>query len=143
LESSKNLIELEADELAQYLVCGINRVDFDAKYPTTIHFEPTKHENALYVSQADIRNLVQKLNFKGNSNYKSYITALQDHEVLSHKNDHRISGQRLGYQILRSPEYYTVTPSGVLPVDEARVPSFTKRSVLDTTSTANGQIVFE
>jgi hypothetical protein len=74
--SSKNLIELEADELAQYLVCGINRVDFDAKYPTTIHFEPTKHENALYVSQADIRNLVQKLNFKGNSNYKSYITCV-------------------------------------------------------------------
>ena len=141
--SSKSLIELEADEFAQYLVCGIHRTDFDAKYPTTIHFSPTKHGDSLYASQADIRDLVQKLNFKGHSNYKSYITVLQDQGVLSHKNDHRISGQRLGYQILRSPDYYAVTVSGVLPVLGTAVSSVSKLSILEMTSTANGRVMFE
>lgn len=141
--SSKSLIELEADELAQHLVCGIHRVDLDAKYPTTIHFTPTVADGSLYVQQQDLRELVQKLNFKGHGNYKAYITVLQDQEVLSHRNDHRISNQRLGYQILRSPEYYTTTASGVLAVEEVVVTSSSRYAILETTSTSDSGIVLE
>jgi hypothetical protein len=141
--SSKSLIELESDELAQYLVCGLNRVDATAKYPVTIHFKPIRYDGSLYVPQGDLRELVQKLNFKGHSNYKSYITVLQDQGVLSHKNDHRTTNQRLGYQILRSPDYYTTTVSGVLAVEEVMIASPLKCSILDETSTANGWVIFE
>jgi hypothetical protein len=139
--SSKNLIELEAEELAQYLVCGINRVDLSAKYPTTIYFEPIQSNGSLYVPQAELRDLVQRLNFKGHSNYKSYITVLQDQGVLSHKNDHRVSNQRLGYQILRKPDYYT-TVSGVMAAEETVVSLPSRLSILETTSTANGRVFF-
>ncbi len=142
--SSKNLIELEAEELAEYLVCGIHRVDINAKYPTTINFSPTKVDGKLYVQQQDLRDLIQKLNFKGHSNYKAYITVLQDQRILSHLYNHRVSNQRLGYQIRRSPEYYTTTASGVMAVEDVAMPSSPlKCSVLASTSTSNGRIVFE
>lgn len=141
--SSKSLIELEADELAQHLVCGIHRVDLDAKYPSVISFRPTVADGSLYVQQQDLRELVQKLNFKGHGNYKAYITVLQDQEVLSHRNDHRVSNQRLGYQILRSPEYYATTASGILAVEEVAVSTASRYAILETTSTSDSGIALK
>lgn len=140
--ASKSLIELEAEELAQYLVCGYQRNDGSLLYPKTYSFSPVMAAGGLYVQQQDLRELVQKLNFKGHSNYKSYITVLQDHGVLSYKNDNRVSGQRLGYQILRKPEYYT-TASGSIAAEEGVITSSAGLSICHTTSSSNGRVVFE
>jgi hypothetical protein len=143
--SSKNLIEMEAEELAQYLVCGIHRSDESTRYPKTIYFQPTKVDGALYVQQQDIRDLVVKLGFKGIANYKAYVTALQDQGVLSHKNDFRVSSQRLGYQILRSPDYYTATVSGIMPVnaDATSNTAPAKCGILGMPTTSSGIRIFE
>jgi hypothetical protein len=144
--SSKTLIESEAEELAQYLVCGINQMNLSQTRPSAIQFKPKDVDGGLYVLQQDIRDLVDQLRFKGNTNYKAYVTVLQDQGVISYKNDHRVSNQRLGYQILRSPDYYTTTASGVLPVDSEQGSSSVNRpkcAVLECPTTPRNQSIFE
>ncbi|MBU0507774.1 hypothetical protein KKH27_02910 [bacterium] len=141
--SSKSLIEMEAEELAQHLVCGIHRVDTSTPYHKTIYFSPIAVDGSLFVQQQDLRELIQKLNFKGIANYKAYITALQDQGVLSHRNNHRISNQRLGYQILRSPDYYTATDSGGLPVEEVMDSTALRNAILEVPSISSDTRIFE
>ncbi|MFH1514912.1 MAG: primase-helicase family protein [bacterium] len=107
--SSKTSVDTETEELARYLVCGISEVDpYNINAPC-IHFEPTKHEGGLYVQEKEIRNLINRLRFKGSKNIKAYIESLNRQNVLTHKNDYRTSKEYLGYKILRKPEYYTAS----------------------------------
>jgi len=107
--SSKTSVDTESEELARYLVCGITEVDpYNVNAPC-IHFEPTEHDGALYVQEKEIRNLINRLRFKGSKNIKAYIESLNRQNVITQKNDHRTGDQYLGYKIIRKPQYYTAS----------------------------------
>jgi hypothetical protein len=94
---------------------------------------------------SEIRDLVDRLHFKGGKGtYKPFITAMQDMGVISYNLD-RESNQRYGYQILRSPDYYHTTTSGIMPVDgnatSGTAPS--KYAILEMPSASNGRSIFE
>lgn len=137
--SAKTMVESEAEELAQYLVCGIDLPDPRSAYASNIKFDPTIHEGARYVQQKDVRDLVVRLNFQGSKNPKAYLNALQDTGVISYKDDYRNSKQRLGYQILRSPDYYTTTVSGV----QTTVVATSKYDILDDAEACGHRTIFQ
>jgi energy-coupling factor transporter ATP-binding protein EcfA2 len=138
--SAVTTVESEAEELAQYLVCGVNMPDSRNSNAPNICFTPHVSDGHSYVRLNEIRDLVDRLHFKGNSNYKVYIAVMQDLGVLSYKQV-RESGQRFGYHIQRTPDYYTTTVSGVLPVTGNNARS--KSAVLEMPSTSRSVRVFE
>ena len=111
--SSKTTVEIEAEELAHYLVCGVDMADpYGNGYSSNIRFKATEHNGKKYVKLADVRQLIARLRFKGSTNPKSYISVLQDQGVLSYDASARTNTQHLGYQILRDAGYYaTPAPS--------------------------------
>jgi len=116
--SSKTSVEAEAEELAQYLVCGVDLHDMNHSFGG-IHYHPLKaSDGTLYAQLKEIRDLIGQLRFKGSQNPKAYINVLQDQGVLSYETNHRVAGKWLGYKVLRSPDYYTTTISGNLSVFE-------------------------
>ncbi|HEY3295657.1 MAG TPA: primase-helicase family protein [bacterium] len=104
--SAKTLIETEADELARYIVLGIDMKDPYNPSGPVITLDRTPNGTEWYVQQKDIRRLIERLRFKGNSNPKAYINELQNMGVISHKDDYRNSLERLGYRILRDKSHY-------------------------------------
>lgn len=118
-ESSPPQVQIDSEELAQYIVCGVSMPDPYNSSAPFIQFKPKVIEGKSFVRPEEIRVLVDRLRLKNNKvTYKSFITALQDAEVISHTLD-RDSHQRNGYEILRNPDYYKTTASDVLPVDPA------------------------
>ncbi|HEY3295393.1 MAG TPA: primase-helicase family protein [bacterium] len=105
--SSKSTVEIEADELARYLVCGVEMPDpYGDGYSSKIKFTATEYNGAKYVQLAEIRLLISRLRFKGSSNPKAYISVLQDLGVLSFDASARSNVRHLGYKILRDQKYY-------------------------------------
>ncbi|MBI5060558.1 hypothetical protein HZB60_12360 [candidate division KSB1 bacterium] len=106
--SSKTTVEMEAEELARYLVCGIYESDpYGGSNSEPIQFKPYETKDGeLYVQGKEIRDLVGRLRFKGSSNYKAYITILQEAGILSIDCDFRQNRRWLGYRILREPKFY-------------------------------------
>jgi hypothetical protein len=140
--SSKPLVQIETEELAPYIVCGVNIPDSRFVNAPNIQFKPRMIGGKYYVRPDDIRDLVDRLRFKGGKgSYKPFITALQEMGVISDTLD-RDSNQRYGYQILRSPDYYATTISGALPVDTGQRSSSVKYDVLNTPSTSSGTRIF-
>lgn len=118
-ESSPPQVQIDSEELAQYIVCGVSMPDPYNSNAPFIQFKPKVIDGKSFVRPEEIRILVDRLRLKSNKfTYKSFITALQDAGVLSHGLD-RESHQRKGYEILRSPDYYDTTTSDVLTVDPA------------------------
>ena len=104
-ESAKTIIELETEELAEILVCGVD--DPDPFNPFgRIQFSAKESPGKRYVQLSEIRELIGKLRFKGSSNPKAYVNVLQEQGVLSHDGSHREKSQRLGYLILRDKGFY-------------------------------------
>lgn len=113
--SAVTTIEIEAEELARYLVFGVNTPNPRNANAPNIYFKAREHNGVQFVQFQDIRELVKNLGFTGSpASPKSYVTVLQEQGVLSYDVDHS-SRQYYGYAILRSKDYYTTTVSGMLP----------------------------
>ena len=112
--SAKSTVEIETEELARIVVCGIDIPNHKNTYAPNITFQPYSYNGSQYVQFQNIRDLVSQLGFKGSPNQpKAYVTVLQDQGVISHDSA-RCADRHLGYKILRSKDYYTTTVSGVL-----------------------------
>jgi hypothetical protein len=142
--SSKPLVQIETDELAQYIVCGVDMPDSRSMNAPNIQFRPRMIDGKAYIRPDEIRDLVDRLHFKGGrGTYKPFITTMQDMKVISPTLD-RDSNQRFGYQILRSKEYYTTTASGIMPVNTGAVSTSAdaKCSILEMPSGSSGIRIF-
>ena len=135
---SKSTVELEAGELAQYIVCGVNMPDpYGNEYSPPIEFRGYISGCDNYIKLEEFRKLVQRLRLKESRNYKSYLNILQDQHVLAY-DETRTNANRFGYAILRDPTYYT-TVSGqivtqVTETDIYNIDSVTKSNSQKTES---------
>ena len=110
--ASQSTIEMEAEELARYIVCGVGTSLNDVMNGMQSYRPYTAPDGYQYVQLKDLRDLVRGMNFRGSANPKAYINALQDQEVLSFESDYRLNCQRLGFRVLRPASYYATTVSG-------------------------------
>lgn len=112
--TGKSSVELESEQLAYYIVCDVNMVDpYGGTYATNIVFSGIQTEDgSRYVQLKDIQYLKKRLQYTSSPHIKAYVNALQQMGVIDAGN-HYTEKQFLGYEILRSPKYYTV--SGYVP----------------------------
>lgn len=117
--SSKTGIELEAETLAEALVCGYQKEGF---YKTgtgfiskgsEYKFRPIEIKNDKYVKPGDLNELIKQLGLSETRNKKAYINALVEAEVITPRNDYRMNNRRLGHKILRKSSYYPEEAAGI------------------------------
>ena len=123
--SAKTSVEEEAEELAEYIVRGVETInpwalkeeDRPPKSSITqgpkIDFEAVEHNGKRYIQPTKIRRLVQQMRYQ-DKQHKKYVEALVRAGVISMNNDFRSGKTRLGHEILREKDYYDQTDKIVL-----------------------------
>ena len=123
--SAKTSVEEEAEELAEYIVRGVETKNpwnepedkRPPKYKITqgpkIDFVAVEHDGKRYIKPTKIGRLVRQMGYQ-DKQPKKYVEALVRAGVISMNNDFRTGKTRLGHEILRKKNHYDQTDKIVL-----------------------------